>query len=228
MKRHAIVVGGGGDVGAALAHELVRAGWAVTALGRSAERICADLGATPAEIREVDVLDTDALTRVLNEAREVDALVYNVGLLKLGGLMETTFAEFEASWRTHAGGAFAAARALAPGMLARGGGAMIFLGATGSVRGGARSHAFASSKHALRGLAYCLAKELGPRGVHVAHVVVDGRVRGARTRQRFHDVSDDKCIVPTALAQAIHWLIEQPASAWTFELDLRASAERWR
>jgi short-subunit dehydrogenase len=112
-------------------------------------------------------------------------------------------------------------------MLARGHGSMIFVGATSSLRGSARTHAFASSKHALRGLAQSLAKELGPRGVHVAHVVVDGRVRGERTRQRFGDVDDAQCIAPEALAQTIVQLIEQPASAWTFELDVRPSVERW-
>lgn len=118
-------------------------------------------------------------------------------------------------------------QALVPQMLQRGRGSMVFVGATASWRGGARTHAFASAKHALRGLSSSLAKELGPRGIHVAHLVIDGKVWGARTQQRFPDVREDQCIDPSAVAATICTLIEQPQSAWTFEMDLRPSVEKW-
>ena len=151
-------------------------------------------------------------------------LVYNAGRIDLVPLADTTPEAFEASWRTNAFGAFLAARALAPGMLA--GGAMVFVGATASVRGGARTHAFASGKHALRGLARALAAELGPRGVHVAHVVVDGKIWGERTRRRFPDAREAECLAPGDVAAAVCALVEQPRSAWTFELDLRPQPGR--
>jgi NAD(P)-dependent dehydrogenase (short-subunit alcohol dehydrogenase family) len=112
-------------------------------------------------------------------------------------------------------------------MLARGRGNMVFVGATSSVRGGGRTHAFASSKHALRGLAHSLAKELGPRGIHVAHLVVDGKVWGERARARFPGVREQDCLQPDAVAGAIGALIAQPRSAWTFEMDLRPFGEKW-
>ena len=104
---------------------------------------------------------------------------------------------------------------------------MIFVGATASVRGGARSHAFASAKHALRGLCASLAKELGPSGVHVAHLVIDGKIWGARTRERFPAAQEAQCLDPAAVATTVCALIEQARSAWSFELDLRPSLERW-
>jgi short-subunit dehydrogenase len=112
-------------------------------------------------------------------------------------------------------------------MAARGRGALIFLGATASLRGGRRTHAFAAGKHALRGLSSSLAKELGPRGVHVAHLVLDGKVWGERTRARFPDVEEAACLQPAAVAAAVLALIDQPRSAWTWEQDLRPSSEVW-
>jgi NAD(P)-dependent dehydrogenase (short-subunit alcohol dehydrogenase family) len=154
-------------------------------------------------------------------------LVYNAGRIDLASLSETTPETFETSFRVNALGAFLAARAAAPGMVARGRGSMVFIGATSSRRGGARTHAFASSKHALRGLSQSLAKELGPRGVHVAHVVIDGRIWGPRTVERFPDATREACIDAADVARAVRFLVDQPRSAWTFELDVRPYGERW-
>jgi len=111
-------------------------------------------------------------------------------------------------------------------MLATRGSAMVFVGATSSVRGGGRTHAFASAKHALRGLVRALAAELGPGGVHVAHVIVDGKIWGARTRDRFPGTRAASCLAPADVAAAVCALVEQPTSAWTLELDLRPQPGR--
>lgn len=225
MTRTAIVAGGGGDAGRAICLTLRAVGFHVVAAARNCARLAGDLEDAVAELVEVDLASPEAVARVFQQ-RTVDALVYNAGRIDLATLAETTPEAFEASWRTNAFGAFLAARNLAPAMLARGSGAMVFVGATSSARGGARTHAFASSKHALRGLVRSLAAELGPAGVHVAHVIVDGKIWGARTRRRFPEAREAECLTATDVAVAVCTLIEQPQSAWTFEADLRPRPTR--
>jgi NAD(P)-dependent dehydrogenase (short-subunit alcohol dehydrogenase family) len=225
MTRTAIVVGAGGDAGRAICLALSGRGFHVVGAARDRARLDAELDGAAAELVEVDLASPDAVARAF-EGREAVALIYNAGRIDLATLAETTPEAFEASWRTNTFGAFLAARAFAPAMLARRGGAMVFVGATSSVRGGGRTHAFASAKHALRGLARALAAELGPRGVHVAHVIVDGKIWGARTRRRFPDAREADCLASADVAAAVCALIEQPRSAWTFELDLHTQPHR--
>jgi NAD(P)-dependent dehydrogenase (short-subunit alcohol dehydrogenase family) len=220
MTRTAIVAGAGSDTGRAICMALRARGFHVVGAARDRARLDAELDGAAAELVEVDLASPEAVTLAFRQ-RDAEALIYNAGRIDLASLADTPPEVFEASWRTNAFGAFLTARALAPAMLARRGGAMVFIGATSSVRGGRRTHAFASAKHALRGLARALDAELGPGGVHVAHVVVDGKVWGARTQWRFPDARADDCLAPGDLAAAVCALIEQPRSAWTFELDLR-------
>ena len=220
-----VVAGAGGDAGRAICISLRARGYHVVAAARDCVRLGAELGDAAAELVEVDLASPDAVCRAF-EQRQADALIYNAGRIDLAPLAETTPEAFEASWRTNAFGAFLAARVLAPAILARGGGTMVFVGATSSVRGGGRTHAFASAKHALRGLARALAVELGPGGVHVAHVIIDGKIWGERTRRRFPDARETDCLAPADVAASICALIEQPRSAWTFELDLRPQSGR--
>jgi NAD(P)-dependent dehydrogenase (short-subunit alcohol dehydrogenase family) len=224
MTKTAIVAGAGGDAGHAICLGLRGLGFHVVAAARDRARLDAELDGAAAELVAVDLVSPDAVVRAFQ--READALIYNAGRIDLAKLAETTPEAFEASWRTNAFGAFLAARAVAPAMLARRGGTMVFVGATASVRGGGRTHAFASGKHALRGLARALAAELGPGGVHVAHVIVDGKIWGARTRRRFPDAREADCLAPADVAAAVCALIEQPRSAWTFELDLHTQPNR--
>lgn len=225
MTRTAIVAGAGGDAGHAICVGLRGLGFDVVAAARDRDRLDAELDGTATELVEVDLASPESVTRAFQQ-READALIYNAGRIDLTTLAETTPEAFEASWRTNAFGAFLAARAVAPAMLERRSGAIVFVGATSSVRGGTRTHAFASAKHALRGLARTLAAELGPGGVHVAHVLVDGKIWGARTRLRFRDAREVDCLAPADVAAAICALIEQPRSAWTFELDLQPQPNR--
>jgi len=225
MTRTAIVAGSGGDAGRAICHALRERGFHVVGAARDLQRLEAELEGAAAELVEVDLASPDAVARAF-ATRQAQALIYNAGRIDLATLAQTTPEAFEASWRTNAFGAFLTARALAPAMLARGDGAMLFVGATSSKRGGGRTHAFASAKHSLRGLARALAAELGPRGVHVAHLVVDGKIWGARTRRRFPDAREAGCLAPVDVAATLCALIEQPRSAWTFELDLCPQPER--
>jgi NAD(P)-dependent dehydrogenase (short-subunit alcohol dehydrogenase family) len=227
MTRTAVVAGAGGSLGAEICRALRQRGWRVVGVGRDAARLEAELGNAVDDIVAAELASPEETQTVMRRVGDVDALVYNAGKLDLAPLLETTPEIFRASWQANAFGAFVCARTLAEGMIQRARGSMILIGATASTRGGKRTHAFASAKHALRGLAASLAKELGPRGVHVAHVVIDGKVWGARTRARFPDVREDQCLEPTAVAATILGLIEQPPSAWTFEMDLRPAAEPW-
>ena len=126
---------------------------------------------------------------------------------------------------------FLTSREAARAMIERGRGTILFTGATASLRGGAGFSAFAGAKHALRALAQSLARELGPKGVHVAHVVIDGAIDGAFIRGRMPDAAErlarEEILAPDEIARNYVWLHNQKRSAWTFEMDLRPWKETW-
>jgi NAD(P)-dependent dehydrogenase (short-subunit alcohol dehydrogenase family) len=184
MNRVALVTGVGPGLGAALARRFAREGFQVgliarkadfiealaseiSASGRRAVGVVADVG-RPAEA-------VAAVKQVRENLGPVGALIHNAGSAYAGGLLTTTPEEFERSWRVAALGGFVCARETAPDMLSGGGGVMLFTGATSSVRGGGWL-GFSSAKFAVRGLVQSLARELWPRGVHLAHVVIDGLI----------------------------------------------------
>lgn len=156
----------------------------------------------------------------------VDVLVHSAHMLLRKPAGETTLDEFAAVWRVACFGAMAVTQQVLPAMTARGAGTIIFSGATAGLRGGANFAAFASAKFALRGLSQALARECGPEGVHVAHVVLDGLIDEPQTEQRFGPARSTR-IDPEAAAQAYLDLARQPRSAWTQELDLRPFDERF-
>jgi NAD(P)-dependent dehydrogenase (short-subunit alcohol dehydrogenase family) len=227
MTKVAVVAGAGGAAGVSTCRALRERGWRVLGAGRDRGRIEAELGDAIDGAIEVELTSAASVDAELARIENVEALFYNAGRIDIAALLETTPEVFAESWKVNALGAFLCARALAAQMIQRGRGSMIFVGATSSLRGGARTHAFASAKHALRGLSSSLAKELAPRGVHVAHLVIDGKVWGPRTVQRFPEAEREQCLDPEAVARAICSLVEQPPSAWTFEMDLRPATERW-
>jgi NAD(P)-dependent dehydrogenase (short-subunit alcohol dehydrogenase family) len=140
------------------------------------------------------------------------------------GLMKTTPDQFDRSWRIAVFGAFLCAREAVPDMLERGGGAIIFTGATSSVRGRGGAVAFSSAKFAVRGLAQSLAVELWPKGIHVAHVVIDGVIDTPKVR-RTKPSAKEPLLKPEAIADAYWNLIQQGRSAWSLEIDLRPHEE---
>jgi NAD(P)-dependent dehydrogenase (short-subunit alcohol dehydrogenase family) len=177
-----------------------------------------------------DVTDADAVRgafhRIAVEHGPAQNLIYNAHELFIGPFAETKAETFERIWRVNTLGAFLCAGAAIPQMLSSGGGAVVYSGATASLRGGARFAAFASSKFALRGLAQSLAREYGPQGIHVAHVIIDGLIWGPAARDR-HKADKARCLDPDAIAETIMCLIAQPRQVWTHEIDLRPATEKF-
>jgi len=159
-------------------------------------------------------------------AERISVLVHNAHALLIKPFGETALDDFERAWRVACFGAMVAARAVLPAMLARGRGTVIFTGATASRRGAAKFAAFASAKFALRGLAQSLAREYGPQGIHVAHVLLDGLIDEPQSVQRF-GTSESGRMAPDAIAAGYVDLARQHPSAWTHELDLRPFSERF-
>jgi len=230
-ERVAVLAGANVGLGSALAELLVSRGFRVAALGRPAA-----VQAVAAEVRGVraigcELSDASEVDRAFGAVEEalgpVNVALYNAHRIHLAPSRETTLEMFTESWRINCLGAFLVAQRALPTMRALAAGTLIFSGATGSVRGGQRSAAFASSKFALRGLAQSLARELSPAGIHVAHVVLDGLIWSARTRARFPTAEERSSMSPQALASSYLTLIEQDRSAWTHELDLRPWTERF-
>lgn len=229
-RPRALIVGIGEGLGIGLAGTFAEAGYDVLGLGRS------DRVADVAEARVAaaggrylhliaDVTDPAQLDAALAPIADgVEVLVHNVHALLIKTFAETTPQEFEEVWRAGCLGAMLVARRIAPGMVARRRGTMLFSGATASRRGGARFAAFAAAKFALRGMVQALGRELGPKGVHVAHVVIDGLIDAPQTDRRFGAATGLR-LDPTAAAQAYLTLAQQHRSAWSQELDLRPQAE---
>ena len=146
-----------------------------------------------------------------------------------GPFLKVTEERFEQHWREHALGGFQTAQAAIPVLLEGGGGTLIFTGASGSLRGKANFAPFAAAKAALRALAQSLAREFGPQGIHVGHVVIDGGIAGERLMSAFPELADrrgpDGMLDIDAIADAYWMLHHQHRSAWTLELDLRPWAE---
>jgi NAD(P)-dependent dehydrogenase (short-subunit alcohol dehydrogenase family) len=207
-------------------------GYRVAMFARSAER----LRALEKEIDgsrgyAVDVCDPGAVTaafkRVRSELGPVEVLLHNAGSGVFGSFLDTTPEALEQSWRINTLGLLLCAKEACNDMLAAGKGTIVVTGATASLRGGANFAAFASAKAAQRSLAQSMARSLGPRGIHVAYVVVDGVIDIPRTRALMPDRPDEKFLRPEDIAASVVHLVQQRRSAWTFELDLRPFTEQW-
>jgi NAD(P)-dependent dehydrogenase (short-subunit alcohol dehydrogenase family) len=161
----------------------------------------------------------------------LEVVVFNIGANVRFPIAETTGRVFTKVWEMACFAGFLTAREAAKAMVPRGRGTILFTGATASVRGREGFAAFAAAKHGLRAIAQSVSRELGPLGIHVAHVVVDGGIDGVFARENRPDLdallSDDKILKPEDIAANYVWLHGQPRSAWTHELDLRPWAERW-
>lgn len=224
-----VVAGASVGLGSALVAEFL-ADARVVALGRAPAiaAVAAELaGAVPIACELTDDAAVDrAFTEIEHTLAPPDLVIYNAHRVELRPALDTTPDAFAEAWRVGCLGAFLVAQRVLPRMCERGAGTLLFTGATGSLRGGKRSAAFASAKFALRGLAQSLAREFGPAGVHVAHVVIDGLIWCDRSRARF-GVQQETAMDPRAIAATYRHLAEQPASAWTQELDLRPHQERF-
>ncbi len=170
---------------------------------------------------------TDVLAAVARDMGPVDTLVYNAGSGVFASIEDVSGDDFERAWRVNAAGLFHAAKAVIPSMKQKGAGNIVIIGATASRRGAPMTAAFAPAKAAQRSLAESMAKHLGPAGIHVALIIVDGMVDLPRTRERMPDKPDEAFIRPADLAEAAHWLTRQPRSAWSFEVEARPFVEKW-
>lgn len=234
------VIGAGDATGAAVARRFAKEGYTVCVARRTAAAMQAlvdDITAAGGQAhacaldarREDDVVAF--FDRVEAQVGAIDVVVFNVGGNVRFPILETTAQKYFKVWEMCAMAGFLAGREAARVMLPRGRGSILFTGATASLRGAAGFAAFAGGKAALRALAQSMARELGPKGVHVAHVVIDGLIDTAFARehfaQRVADAGPDGILNPDHIAQAYWWLHNQPRDAWTFELDLRPAMERW-
>lgn len=241
-EKSALIVGVGHPegVGCAVARRFAREGFRVTVMGRNADK----LAAAKESLRSISPLAEAVVGDVTNEA-EVDALVarcdtpsapLDVAVYNAGGNWPRAYLDMDAAfletmWRVNALGGFFLSRSALRRMLPRKRGTIIFTGATASLRGKAGFGSFASAKAALRALAQSCAREFGPQGIHVAHVVIDGAVDGDRIHTFLPDLKaargPDGLLVPDAIAES-YWLLHcQERSAWTHELDVRPWSESW-
>ena len=235
------VIGGVGEgLGYALSRRFAQAGYNVALAARSAERLARLAGeiskaglrafAVPTDLREEqEVLALfDALE---SEHGPVEVAVYNAGANFRASILETPADTFEKIWRLGCYAGFLFGREAARRMAPRGKGTILFTGATASVRGGAQFAAFAAAKNGLRALAQSMARELGPKGLHVAHVVIDGMIDTSAVRSRFpervKDLGPDAMLAPEAIAELFFQIHAQPRSAWTLEADLRPYGEKF-
>lgn len=223
-KRVAIIVGAGPGLGAAVARRFAAAGLTSVLVSRSEDRL-KDLaaGIDGAVAYPCDATDEAAVEKLFSDVEAehgpVDVLVYNPG----GGFGRTPVVEqsaerFRTVWEFTAFGGFLCSRAAAQRMQKRGHGTILITGATASLRGGKGFAAFASGKFALRALAQSMARELGPEGIHVAHINIDGMIGQS---------DDGSKLDPGDIAQTYYGLHKQPKSNWTQELDIRPWSETW-
>lgn len=227
-----VVVGAGPGNGEALVRKYAHNGYQVAMLARDGVRLAELAGRIPGTMAVAcDVTDADSIAAAVKAVErahgQIDVVVYNVGKGVWGDVLGVSAADFEMAWRTNTMGAFLMAREVLPGMLERKHGTILFIGATASRRGAARAAAFASAKGAQRMLAESMARAYGPQGVHVALIVIDAVVDEPLMRQRLPDRPDEFFCRPDDIADTALSLTRQGPSAWTFELELRPSGEKW-
>ena len=227
--RSALIVGAGSGLSASLARLFAKMGMQVALAARSAAKLEEFVQATGAKAFNCDAAkreEVDKLFADLDTAQMTpDVVVYNASYRTRGPLVELDPAEVAKAIEITAFGAFLVAQAAVKRMLPRGHGAILFTGASASVKGYAQSASFAMGKFALRGLAQSMARELHPQGIHVAHFVIDGGIKSSR-RPADPD-KPDALLDPNAIAASYLAVLQQPRSAWTHELELRPWAEKF-
>jgi NAD(P)-dependent dehydrogenase (short-subunit alcohol dehydrogenase family) len=168
-----------------------------------------------------------AFEQIRRELGDTEVLLYNAAMRPHGTLMETKASTFENTWRVGAFGAFLAAQQVVPKMFENGRGVILFTGATAGVKPFATSAAFGPAKFAMRGLAHAMARDLGPKGIHVAWINVDGAIDTPVIRERFPQIKDQDMLKPSAIAETYWHLAHQDPSAWTLDIDVRPFKERF-
>jgi NAD(P)-dependent dehydrogenase (short-subunit alcohol dehydrogenase family) len=225
----ALIVGAGSGLSASLARLFSRERMRVAVAARNPEKLAALCGETGAQAFACDAVLPDQVTRLFDEVERglgvPDVVVYNASGRLRGPLVELVPMEVERAVTVSAFGGFLVAQQAARRMLPMGSGAILFTGASASVKGYAQSAAFAMGKFALRGLAQSMARELAPQGIHVAHFVIDGAIRNPGRAEAAD--KPDSMLDPDAIAETYLHVLRQPRSAWTWEIELRPWVERF-
>jgi NAD(P)-dependent dehydrogenase (short-subunit alcohol dehydrogenase family) len=240
----ALIIGAGDATGGAIARRFAREGYTACVTRRSLDKLQPLLEQIRAEGGVAHGFASDArkeeevvalVEQIEATLGAIEVLVFNIGANAPSSILEETARKYFKIWEMACFGGFLNAREVAKRMVQRAGdghkGTIIFTGATASLRGGANFAAFSGAKMALRALAQSMARELGPRGIHVAHVVVDGAIDTEFIRSNFPEryalKEQDGILNPEHIAENYWYLHTQPRDAWTFEMDLRPYMETW-
>ena len=242
MEQSCLVIGAGDDTGAAIARAFAREGMvscvvrrprhaeALEALAQSIRDAGYKARALPADARDEEAMAA-LVEQVETDIAPIEVAVFNIGANVRFSITETTSRVYRKVWEMACFAGFLMGREVAKRMLARGRGTIIFTGATASVRGSDGFSAFASAKHGLRALAQSMARELGPKNIHVAHTIIDGAIDSGFIRDVFPNADElrekDAILNPEHIARNYVMLHKQPRTAWTHELDLRPWSEKW-
>ena len=227
--RSALIVGTGPGISASLARSLAGAGVQVALAARNIQKLDALVQDTGAQAFAADASDPESVAKLFDQVSESiggpEIVIYNAGARAHGALADLDPDAVQKAIAITAFGGFLVTQQAARRMLPQGRGAILLTGATASIKGFAHSASFAMGKFALRGLAQSAARELGPKGIHVAHFIIDGGVRAAHRP----DPADtpDSTLDPDAIAQSYMAVLRQPRSAWSHEVDLRPWVERF-
>ena len=241
-KQACLIIGAGDDTGAAIARAFAVEGMVVCLVRRprhadvleALAKSIRDQGgaamAFPADARDEDEM-TALIDRIETDVAPIEVAVFNIGANVRFSVTETTARVYRKVWEMACFAGFLMGREVAARMLPRARGTIIFTGATASFRGGAGDSAFAGAKHALRALAQSMARELGPKNIHVAHTIIDGAIDSNFIRENVPNVDElranDAVLDPDAIAQNYVMLHKQTRTAWTHELDMRPWSEKW-
>src|SRR5512134_2815113 len=236
----ALVIGAGDATGGAIARRFAREGYVACVTRRNADKLAPLLSQIRQEGGEAHGFGSDArreedVTALVEDIETrigpIEVFVFNVGANVPCGILEETPRKYHKIWELACFGGFLTAQAAAKRMVPRQRGTILFTGATASLRGAASFAAFAGAKHALRALAQSMARELGPKNIHVAHLVVDGAIDTAFIKDNFPEryalKERDGILDPDAIADNYWLLHQQHRSAWTHELDLRPWIEKF-
>ncbi|AYF89209.1 SDR family oxidoreductase [Pseudomonas sp. JS3066] len=239
-KKVVLVIGAGDATGGAIARRFAREGYVACVTRRSADKLQPLVDAIRAEGGEAHGFASDArkeeevaelVETIERDIGPIEAFVFNIGANVPCSILEETARKYFKIWEMACFSGFLTSQAVARRMVTRERGTILFTGATAGLRGAAGFAAFAGAKHGIRALAQSMARELGPRNIHVAHVVVDGAIDTEFIRDSFPEryalKDQDGILDPDHIAENYWYLHSQPRDAWTFELDLRPWMERW-
>ncbi len=241
-KQACLIIGAGDDTGSAIARAFAKEGLvvclvrrarhadALEALAQSIRDSGGEAIAMPADARDEDEM-VALIDHIEKDVAPIEVAVFNIGANVRFSITETTSRVYRKVWEMACFAGFLMGREVAGKMLTRGRGTIIFTGASASLRGRESYSAFSGAKHALRALAQSMARELGPKNIHVAHTVIDGAIDSNFIRENVPNVDElrerDALLGPDAIAQNYVMLHKQPRTAWTHELDLRPWTEKW-